>query len=148
MGAALGWAFYCAFLRTKNSKISGNSFVAVTALLGAIMILPCFIVILFLHPTTIHAVIHPAHINPLVIVGIIYLVLFPSWVSYLLWSQGIHAIGATRGEIFTHLVPLFGGIFSIVFLHNQVRLYHIISAILICLGIILCNTLKEKIIRF
>lgn len=36
-----------------------------------------------------------------VVSGLLYLVIFPSWLSYLLWNKGIQAIGATRGEIFS-----------------------------------------------
>ena len=40
MGSALSWAVYCAFLRIKPREVKGNAFVAVSALLGAIVLIP------------------------------------------------------------------------------------------------------------
>lgn len=43
-------------------------------------------------------------------------------------------IGATRGEIYTRLIPLSGGLFSIVFLNVEINWFHIVSAFLIIIG--------------
>ncbi|AHN25823.1 Permease of the drug/metabolite transporter (DMT) superfamily [Gilliamella apicola] len=48
-------------------------------------------------------------------------------------------IGATRGEIYTHLIPLSGGLFSIVFLNVEINWFHIVSAFLIIIGEVLCS---------
>ncbi|HBF28125.1 DMT family transporter, partial [Rhizobium sp.] len=71
--------------------------------------------------------------------GLVYLVIFPSWLSYLLWSKGIAAIGATRGEIFTHLIPLSAGLLSVLFLGVKLSSFHIVSVIAICIGVFLCS---------
>ncbi|WP_080692449.1 EamA family transporter [Gilliamella apicola] len=73
------------------------------------------------------------------ILGLLYLVLFPSWLAYLFWNKGIMEIGATRGEIYTHLIPLSGGLFSIVFLNVEINWFHIVSAFLIIIGEVLCS---------
>ena len=80
------------------------------------------------------------------ILGLAYLVIFPSWLAYLFWSKGIAVVGATKGEVYTHLVPLFGGLFGIVFLKDTPNLYHLISATLIVLGIVLCSKHDKSII--
>ena len=60
--------------------------------------------------------------------------MFPSWLAYLFWNKGIMEIGATRGEIYTRLIPLSGGLFSIVFLNVEINWFHIVSAFLIIIG--------------
>ena len=75
--------------------------------------------------------------------GLAYLVIFPSWLAYLFWNKGIAAIGATRGEIYTHIIPLSGGILSILFLHTQPHLYHLLSTLLILTGIAICSLAKK-----
>lgn len=135
MGSAISWALYCAFLRIKPRDIGGNAFVAISALIGAVMLVP---VLLFrtLEPGT-------AELNVFLrgdfLLGLAYLVIFPSWLSYLLWNKGILAIGATRGEVFSHLIPLSGGILSILFLHVPLHIFHLVSAVLITAGIALCS---------
>jgi hypothetical protein len=62
-------------------------------------------------------------------------VIFPSWLAYLFWNKGIAAIGATRGEIYTHIIPLSGGVLSILFLHTQPHAWHLLSALLIMVGL-------------
>ncbi|CEJ63701.1 MULTISPECIES: DMT family transporter [Citrobacter] len=135
MGSALSWAVYCAFLRIKPRAVKGNAFVAVSALLGAIALIPVLGFELMRNgmPDWHH------YANYEVITGLAYLIIFPSWFSYLLWNKGISAIGATRGEIYSHLIPLSGGFFSVVFLNVTLHSYHLVSALVIVCGITLCS---------
>lgn len=135
MGSALSWAVYCAFLRTKPREVKGNAFVAVSSLIGAIVLLPVLILELMLHGMPDWN----SYANSEVMTGVVYLIIFPSWLSYLLWNKGIGYIGATRGEIYSHLIPLSGGIFSVLFLHVTLHSYHLVSALVIVFGIMLCS---------
>ncbi|WP_264626541.1 DMT family transporter [Candidatus Symbiopectobacterium sp. NZEC135] len=76
--------------------------------------------------------------------GLAYLVIFPSWLSYVFWNRGIGDIGATRGEIYTHLIPLSGGVFSLVFLNTTLETFHLVSALLIVFGIWLCSKTPQQ----
>lgn len=140
MGSALSWAFYCTFLRKKDKSIPGNAFVAVSALLGALLLIP---------PTFLYIVRLPAF-DPTpyfqwdFLTGLAYLVIFPSWLSYVFWNKGISDIGAIRGEIYTHLIPLSGGVFSLVFLNTTLESFHLISALLIVFGIWLCSKTPQR----
>ncbi|ELZ9929669.1 DMT family transporter [Cronobacter malonaticus] len=138
--SALSWAFYCAFLRLKDKTVKNTSFVAFSSLIGTIILLPMFL---------LHAVFAPDYrgviytFSPTVIAGILYLIIFPSWLSYVFWNKGVSLIGTTRSEIYTHLIPVSGGIMGIVFLGNELRSYHIITMILIVFGIICCSYRNE-----
>ena len=48
------------------------------------------------------------------------------------------------GEIYTHIIPLSGGILSILFLHTQPHLYHLLSTLLILTGIAICSLAKKQ----
>lgn len=135
MGSALSWAIYCAFLRTKPREVKGNAFVAVSALLGATVLLPVLILELMLNGMPDWG----RYVNSDVMTGVVYLIIFPSWLSYLLWNKGIGSIGATRGEIYSHLIPLSGGLFSVIFLPVTLHSYHLVSALVIVFGIALCS---------
>nr|WP_202628785.1 DMT family transporter [Cronobacter malonaticus] len=138
--SALSRAFYCAFLRLKDKTVKNTSFVAFSSLIGTIILLPMFL---------LHAVFAPDYrgviytFSPTVIAGILYLIIFPSWLSYVFWNKGVSLIGTTRSEIYTHLIPVSGGIMGIVFLGNELRSYHIITMILIVFGIICCSYRNE-----
>lgn len=140
MGSALSWAFYCAFLRLKNKQINGQAFVGVSSLLGAVILIPVTAIALFVHwPLSI-----TAYLQWGFLLGLGYLIIFPSWLSYVFWNKGIGDIGATRGEIYTHIIPLSGGIFSIWFTAVTLHWYHLVSAGLIIFGIWLCSKKRRN----
>ncbi|QLK60738.1 EamA family transporter [Enterobacteriaceae bacterium Kacie_13] len=144
MGSAVSWALYCAFLRTKPKNVGGNAFVAVSAALGALILLP---VLAFSSVASLHQQLH-VYLNRSFLAGLSYLVIFPSWLSYLLWNKGIQVIGATRGEIYSHLIPLSGGALSILFLNIPLHAFHLVSTLLIAAGIALCSgKTREKVVQ-
>jgi len=137
--SALSWAFYCAFLRIKNKEVKNTSFVAFSSLIGTIILVPMFC----LHAALtqdFRGIIYD--FSPQIIAGILYLIIFPSWLSYVFWNKGVSLIGTTRSEIYTHLIPVSGGVMGIVFLGNTFRVYHIITLLLIAFGIACCSTKK------
>lgn len=135
MVSAASWALYCSFLRLKPKSVGGNPFVAISAVIGAVALLP---LVAFSASAPLSVAIKGA-MNSEFLLGLAYLVIFPSWLSYLLWNKGIQAIGATRGEVFSHLIPLSGGVLSIVFLNIPLHGFHLISTALIAAGIVLCS---------
>lgn len=135
MGSAVSWALYCAFLRIKQKSVGGNAFVALSAAIGALILLP----VLACHTLAQPHLELQAYMNSGFLLGLAYLVVFPSWLSYLLWNKGIQAIGATRGEIYSHLIPLSGGALSILFLNVPLHIFHLVSSLLIASGIALCS---------
>ncbi|NIF47640.1 DMT family transporter [Enterobacter sp. Ap-1006] len=140
MGSAVSWALYCAFLRLKPKTIGGNAFVVVSAVIGALVLIPLLVFTFMPQPQPFKG----QYLNTGFLAGLAYLVIFPSWLAYLLWNKGILAIGATRGEIYSHLIPLSGGAFSILFLNVPLHTFHLISALLIASGIALCSGQAKK----
>ncbi|WP_085246707.1 DMT family transporter [Gilliamella mensalis] len=135
MASALSWACYSAFLRLKDKSISGNTFVTISAVLGSAMLLPIALVYFYCYPVS-----NLAHYTtPDFLLGLLYIAIFASWLSYLFWNKGIVEIGATRGQIYTHIIPLSAGIFSIVFLHTPVAYFHLVSIVFIVIGIYFCS---------
>ncbi|MDH8147306.1 DMT family transporter [Klebsiella pneumoniae] len=139
MGSAVSWAFYCSFLRKKDKNISGNAFVALSSLIGTIILLPVLVIYIF----TQSSIDFSSYQHHGFLVGLAYLIFFPSWLSYVFWNRGIADIGATRGEIYTHIIPLSGGILSIVFLGTKPESFHLVSAAIIITGIWLCSKKKR-----
>ena len=75
---------------------------------------------------------------------ILYVVVFPSILSYIFWHKGIHEIGAGKTGQFTHLMPIFGSILAFVFLGETLEVYHLLGMLLIGFGIYLSLFLKTK----
>ncbi|RZM90312.1 MULTISPECIES: DMT family transporter [unclassified Escherichia] len=139
MISAVSWAIYCSFLRKKPKEISGNVFVTACAIVGAIILIPFSLINIIYNGASLTFA--PDFSN---VLGMAYLVIFPSWLSYLFWSKGISIIGATRGEIFTHLIPLSAGVLSVIFLQVKLAQYHVVSIFAICIGVFLCSRHGKK----
>lgn len=140
--SALSWAFYCALLRLKNKQVKNTSFVAFNSIIGTLILVPIYLASsIFKHDFVFFI----GDISPTAILGVVYLIVFPSWLSYVFWSKGVSLIGTTRSEIFTHLIPVSGGLMGIIFLGNPFKVYHLVTLALIIFGIICCSARKKGI---
>lgn len=139
MVSALSWAFYVAYLPKKKKDIDDNAFVTISSIIAAIILLPLTVLYLIFTPV----IKFQSYENVRLWVELLYLVIFPSWLAYLFWNRGIVDMGATRGQIYTHLIPLVGGGLSIIFFQTHLQLYHWISAIFVIAGIYLCSRKKS-----
>ncbi|MCP4933082.1 MAG: DMT family transporter [bacterium] len=120
------WALYTLLLR-KRPDIHPVSFLAVTFWIGAIVNIPFFV--------WEHLNIRQLQITPESIVAIYYISVFPSIVAYLFYNRGVALIGAAKAGMFLHLVPMFGSVLAIIFLGEQLHLYHALGFGLILLGV-------------
>lgn len=128
--AVVSYAGYSALLR-KRPPVHPLSFLAITFILGALMLVP-----LYLWETlTVRAV----RINPPTLLTIAYVAIFPSTVSYFCFNRGVELAGANRAGLFLHLMPLFGGVMAVLFLGEALRWYHGAGIALIVLGILLAT---------
>lgn len=102
----------------------------------------------FIITTPIALLISPEFLNPSqyfeipvrIWVGIAYLAFFSTVGAYTFYLEGIKRLNASRAAIFLTLVPLFGVIFSAIFLKERFDIFiYPIALLLVILGIILVN---------
>ena len=67
--------------------------------------------------------------------GIAYMAVFPSFISYLFFNRGVQLIGGARAGQSSHLIPVFGSIMAVLFLGESLQFYHLIGVILVGAGI-------------
>jgi len=53
------------------------------------------------------------------------------------WNAAVSVVGVNRSAIFVNLMPVFGATLAIIFLDEQLYLYHVLGAALIFLGILM-----------
>ncbi len=73
------------------------------------------------------------------IATMIYVVAFPSALSYLFFNRGIALIGPNRAAPFFHLMPVFGSAMAILLLGEQPQLFHLIGYGLVLAGIVIAS---------
>jgi drug/metabolite transporter (DMT)-like permease len=124
------YSFYCVTLR-KRPQVHPLSFLVAAMGLGSMMMLP-FMLGEFAAGARIHGGL-PSYL------GIAYTAVLPSFIGYLFFNRGVELIGAGPAGQSTHLMPLFGSILAVVFLHEQFRTYHAFGIALIASGILLAS---------
>ena len=65
------------------------------------------------------------------------LAIVTSLIPVYLWNAAISVVGVNRSAIFVNLIPVFGAGLAIIFLGETLRLYHVLGAAFICMGILL-----------
>ena len=126
--AALDWALYSIFLkRYRPAGLTALGFLGATMILGVLILLPLFLLNPFNEA--------PLVLNKTTISTLLYIALFPSIFAYLAWNYGIGKVGASTGGQFIHLMPLFGALMAVVFLDEQIQLYHLLGALAIASGL-------------
>jgi len=126
--ASLDWALYSILLRyLRPQKLSPVPFLGILLILGTIMILPAYLINPLNEPSIT--------LGTDMILALLYIAIFPSIISYLVWNYGMKRLGATIGGQYIHLMPLFGSIMAVVFLGESIQLYHVVGALLIGTGL-------------
>lgn len=126
--AALDWALYSILLKYLRPKaLDPMPFLGSMMVLGTLVLLPLFLINPFNEA--------PLTWNNEMIKALAYIAIFPSIVSYLAWNYGMQKLGASLGGQFIHLMPLFGALMAVVFLGEQIQLYHLVGGACIALGL-------------
>ena len=71
--------------------------------------------------------------NGLIILLVI--IIFPSLLAQILFMKGVKIVGPSLSGLYTNLVPLFTSVLAIIVLDENFHIYHLISLIIIFLGI-------------
>ena len=124
--AVAGYAGYSIGLR-KRPAVHPLSFVAVTFIVGDLLLLPLYVWESMGGRTV--------HLDPPTFMAVSYVAIFPSIVSYLCFNRGVELVGANRAGMFIHLIPVFGSVMAIVFLGESLQWFHLAGILLIASGI-------------
>ena len=126
LGAMVIYGIYAAMFRVRPAA-HPMSFLVATMGIGSLMILPFYI----------WEAVEGGRIEggASAWLALAYTAVFPSFVAYLFFNRGIELIGAARAGQSWHLMPVFGSILAVLFLHETFYLYHAVGIVLIAGGI-------------
>jgi drug/metabolite transporter (DMT)-like permease len=127
LAAMFGLATYPLNLRKLPKELSVVESLFGITVAGCVMLLPFYIL-----ESTIYASV-PFRVSSIVV--IFELALLVSVFGNLMWNHGNQIIGPSRAAMFINLIPVFGAILAITFLGEQFLAYHLVGAVMICLGL-------------
>ncbi|WP_058304679.1 DMT family transporter [Gorillibacterium timonense] len=118
------WTTY-SLLGRRAKGIPPIAAIAVSALLGLLVVLPFFL-----------ASGNPFPLSGKAVIGIVYIGIFPSVASFIFWNAGIREIGASRSSIYMNLITVFTAILSVL-MGNGIEVSQIIGGLLVFAGVYL-----------
>ncbi|MBV6657476.1 MAG: DMT family transporter [Devosiaceae bacterium] len=126
MGGVLSFALYSIMLRTKP-QLPWQVFFLMLAIGGLVASVPFFALDL----------INGRYPEADWRVGALlaYVIIFPSFVSQVLWIRGVEMIGAGRASLFINLIPVFATVLAVVILGETFETYHAIGLVGVLGGI-------------
>jgi drug/metabolite transporter (DMT)-like permease len=130
LAALMIYAIYCVVLRMRPA-VHPLSFLVAAMGIGSLMMLP-FMLGEFAAGARIHGGMRS-------LVAIAYIAVLPSFVAYLFFNRGVELIGAGSAGQSMHLMPLFGSILAVLFLHERLQIYHAFGIAMIAAGIVLAS---------
>ena len=121
------YALYSVLL-TKAPALHPLSFLAVTFILGTVLLMPFYAWERFNMPA--------AAIDLRLTGLILYTAVFPSILAYLFWNHGVATIGSAATGLFSCFIPVFTAVIASLALHEALHLYHLTGMVMILLGVL------------
>jgi drug/metabolite transporter (DMT)-like permease len=134
--AFFSWAVYTVMLRWKPSDIGEMPFLTVMTLLAVIMIAPLYAVDLWQGKS------FEASYDNIGIIG--YAIIFPSFLSYILWNRAVPVVGTSVAGMAQYLIPIFGVTLSVIILGERIETYHMAGMAAIFTGVWLVTSGQKK----
>jgi drug/metabolite transporter (DMT)-like permease len=125
------WGVYSVMLRRRPRELDGINFVFVLSVIGAGFLAPAYALESLL--------LQPAQFTWAAIGAVLYVALFASIAAYLCWNRGVDMIGPNRAGFTQHLIPAFGTALAVIFLGEEVHLFHAAGIATILLGVWLAS---------
>lgn len=132
VAAVLCWGLYSILIRRQAVPLPALTFLTVQVLLGTLILVPFYLldVLFFSGGFTL---------SRSTALPLIYLAVFPGILAYAFWNHAVHSIGPARTAIFMYLTPVYAAILAMVFLGENLRLFHLPGGLLILGGLILAT---------
>ncbi len=130
LAGALLWAIYTVLLKWRP-PLQPLSFVFVTVAAGAAFSIPFYIEEIAAGGTMV--------VSAKTLAAIAYLAVFPSVVAYICWNRAVPMVGPNVAGFFNPIIPVFGTLFAVILLGEQLYLYHLAGFALVLGGVVLTS---------
>lgn len=137
--AAITFAIYSLLIKHKPAQLGTRAFQISTFSIGLIILTPFYI---WESSTTNFQI---QSINQTTFYSILYLGIFASLFSYILWGKAVELIGPTKSSMVYYTLPIFSGVSAYTFLGEKIESIHIVSMLLILIGVLTALYDENKI---
>jgi drug/metabolite transporter (DMT)-like permease len=130
------WGVYSVMLRRRPRELDGLSFIFVMSVIGAAFLAPAY--------ALESRLLAPARLSWSAVGAVLYVALFASIAAYLCWNRGVDMVGPNRAGFTQHLIPAFGTVLAVIFLGEEVHLFHAVAIATILFGVWLATSARTR----
>lgn len=134
--AFFSWAVYTVMLRWKPRGMGELSFLTSMTTFAVLMMLPLYLWELAQGKR------FDMNVDNTVIIA--YAVIFPSFLSYILWNKAVPVVGAGVAGTTQYMIPIFGTILAVLVLGESIENYHLVGIAVIFVGIWLVTSGRRR----
>ncbi|WNR42633.1 DMT family transporter [Paenibacillus roseipurpureus] len=135
--AILCWALYSVGMKRVAGRFPASPFLLVQVAVALLLLLPISAIEWAMKSPDVRW-------SPSLMSGLLYVGIFASIVAFLSWNKAIELAGPQRCAGFLNFIPLFSAIFATAFTGESLRLYHLLGAFGIVLGVYMTNAAMKK----
>ena len=137
--AVILWALYSIYIKKISGKLPSLAIFGFTLTIGFLLMIPA--VAIELSMVAVGTVGLPEW------TALLYIGIFPSLCSFLLWNRGVAMIGPSKASISLNLIPVFGTLFAFFVLGEVIALPQIIGGCLVFVGVFITSFSKKKTVQ-
>lgn len=137
--AVISWALYSINIKKISGKLPSLAIFGFTLAIGFLLMVPAAAIELSMVPV---ATVGLAEWSALLYIGI-----FPSICSFLLWNRGVAMIGPSKASLSLNLIPVFGTVFAFFVLGEVIAIPQIIGGCLVFIGVFITSFSKKKTVQ-
>ena len=136
IAAVITWTAY-SIISKKITTVPPITTTGVSGLIGAII----------LFPFAMTSGVNYLNMSNLALAAVVYIILFPSLLSFVFWNIGVREIGAGKTGIFLNLNPVFTAFISFA-MGQDITWVQVIGGLLVFMGVYITTAFKGKTARF
>jgi drug/metabolite transporter (DMT)-like permease len=140
-GAVLAWAVFTAEGRDLVARFGALPAIAWPLIAGTALFLPIGLASLWPAREALR------HVSTAAWLGVVYLIVVTSVLSYLIWYWALAHLTAARVAVFSNLQPLATAVLAQLFLGEQVTIAFYCAALVVIGGVVLAQTSPDQRLR-
>lgn len=135
VGSAVAYAI---LIKKLSSKYNGFTITIWQNIFGLFLFAPLFFIVDLKHVIAIEPSLNA-------ILALLYLAIFGSSITFILFARGVRELGASRANIFANLIPVFTAITAFILLNESMPAIKVIGIVLVLAGLVMSQVKKVKL---
>ncbi len=133
LAAVIMWSIYSVLMKKFGVDLPKKSTFIITMYIGILILIPFALFERTYQPVALTSL--PAE----AILGIVYLGIFPSIISFICWNEGVMQVGPGKASNYLHLIVLFTTVLAVTFGGEMLLVTQIIGGFFILSGVIVAS---------